>query len=327
MPRQTNHLAQTACDDSPPVTSGSAKCPWWCRVGVWRSVLALALVVVALLLLLPFVLGNLQEREEGQTAGTVGGQPASRSQPARASLAETFPDVARDSDGRLRWPRPRSAERQSERDRLVDRYIARGGPFSDAVSDERVVAAMRAVPRHEFVPANHQNSAYDDTPLPIGHGQTISQPYIVALMTELLEVKQGDKVLEIGTGSGYQAAVLSELTPYVYSIEIVKPLYEEVVERFKRLGYKTIQTRLGDGYDGWEQQAPFDGIVVTCAAGHVPPPLWEQLKPGGRMVIPIGGVYDTQRLVVLTKREDGGRKSRNVLPVRFVPMTGKIEKP
>jgi protein-L-isoaspartate(D-aspartate) O-methyltransferase len=195
------------------------------------------------------------------------------------------------------------------------------------VKDDRALAAMRSVPRHEFVPDSRSRSAYADTPLPIGHGQTISQPYIVALMTELLAVKEGDRVLEIGTGSGYQAAVLNELTPYVYSIEIVKPLYEQVVERFEKLGYKAIAVRLGDGYDGWEEHAPFDGIIVTCAAGHVPPPLWKQLKPGGRMVIPIGGVYETQRLIVLTKQKDGSRESRSVLPVQFVPMTGKIENP
>jgi protein-L-isoaspartate(D-aspartate) O-methyltransferase len=181
------------------------------------------------------------------------------------------------------------------------------------------------VPRHAFLPAARQRSAYDDTALPIGHGQTISQPYIVALMTDLLELEPGQKVLEIGTGSGYQAAVLSELTPYVFTIEIVEPLYKSVVKRFEELGYRTIKTRLADGYDGWTEHAPFDAIIVTCAAGHVPPPLWDQLKPGGRMVIPIGGVYEVQRLIVLTKQPDGSRKSRNVLSVRFVPMTGKSQ--
>ena len=141
-------------------------------------------------------------------------------------------------------------------------------------------------------------------------------------MTELLKVKAGDKVLEIGTGSGYQAAVLSELTPHIFSMEIIKPLHEQAERRFTDLGYKTIRTRRADGYHGWKEQAPFDGIIVTCAAGHVPPPLWKQLKPGGRMVVPIGGVYQTQRLLLLTKQPDGSRKSRNVLPVRFVPMTG-----
>ncbi|MCK4340776.1 MAG: protein-L-isoaspartate(D-aspartate) O-methyltransferase [Phycisphaerae bacterium] len=216
-------------------------------------------------------------------------------------------------------------DRQRERDGMVDSQIARG-LYREVVTDRRVLAAMRAVPRHEFVPAERRRSAYADSPLPIGYGQTISQPYIVALMTELLEVAEGDQVLEIGTGSGYQAAVLSELTPYVYSIEVVAPLAEQAAGRFKQLGYKTIQTRQADGYDGWLEHAPFDGIIVTCAAGHVPPPLWEQLKPGGRMVIPVGGVYETQRLLVLTKQPNGKRKSRNVIPVRFVPMTGKIQK-
>jgi protein-L-isoaspartate(D-aspartate) O-methyltransferase len=297
------------------------------RAAGFRRKVPLLLLIVAALLLLSLVLGNLQQDERDHATATADRRKPPASEPAGAVLAGEFPAVTRDSDGRLQWPRPRTAARKDERDRLVDRYIARGGPFSDAVSDERVLAAMRAVPRHEFVPANRQDSAYEDTPLPIGEGQTISQPYIVALMTELLEVKPGDKVLEIGTGSGYQAAVLSELTPYVYSIEILKPLYEDVVKRFERLGYKTIQTRLGDGYDGWEEHAPFDGIIVTCAAGHIPPPLWQQLKPGGRMVIPVGGVYETQRLLVLTKQPDGGRKSRTVLPVSFVPMTGKIQKP
>jgi protein-L-isoaspartate(D-aspartate) O-methyltransferase len=210
---------------------------------------------------------------------------------------------------------------------MVGTQIAGGGLYRDAVGDPATLAAMRAVPRHAFVPEKQVRRAYADSPLAIGYGQTISQPFIVALMTELLQVKPGERILEIGTGSGYQAAVLSELTPFVYTIEIIEPLHREVVERFARLGYKTIEARLGDGYDGWAEHAPFDGIIVTCAAGHVPPPLWEQLKPGGRMVIPIGGVYDTQRLVVLTKDQDGRRRSRNVLPVRFVPMTGKMQRP
>ncbi|MGD8450212.1 MAG: protein-L-isoaspartate(D-aspartate) O-methyltransferase [Phycisphaerae bacterium] len=208
---------------------------------------------------------------------------------------------------------------------MVATQIARGDHTSQAVTDPRVLDAMRAVPRHEFVPEDRRRSAYADTPLPIGYGQTISQPYIVALMTELLCVEPGQKILEIGTGSGYQAAVLNELTPFVYSIEIVAPLHRQASDRFRRLDYQTIQLREGDGYDGWSEEAPFDGIIVTCAAGHVPPPLWDQLKPGGRMVIPVGGIYDTQRLLVLEKQADGSRQSRNVLPVRFVPMTGKAQ--
>jgi protein-L-isoaspartate(D-aspartate) O-methyltransferase len=195
------------------------------------------------------------------------------------------------------------------------------------IGDQAVLRAMDEVPRAQFVETDFAWQAYADQALPIACGQTISQPYVVAYMTEHLALRPHHRVLEIGTGSGYQAAVLSELTPYVYSIEILKSLHEDVVKRFERLGYKTIQTRLGDGYDGWEQHAPFDGVIVTCAAGHIPPPLWQQLKPGGRMVIPVGGVYETQRLLVLTKQPDGGRKSRTVLPVSFVPMTGKIQKP
>lgn len=245
--------------------------------------------------------------------------------PARKPLAS--PHVERDQSGRLSWHRPRSKEREADRKGMVATQIARGGIYHKAVSDQRVREALRNVPRHWFVPQLRRGQAYDDTPLPIGHGQTISQPYIVALMTEHLQVKEGDKILEVGTGSGYQSAVLSELTPFVFTIEIVEPLHKLATRRYKQHEYKTIQTRFGDGYDGWKEQAPFDGIIVTCSAGHVPVPLWEQLKPGGRMVIPVGGVYQTQRLLVLTKDADGKRKSKNVLPVRFVPMTGKMLKP
>ena len=238
----------------------------------------------------------------------------------------TTQPITKDAQGRLLWHRPRNAERQHERNRMVGEIIRRD-PFRRAVSNKNVIAALRGVPRHEFVPPDRRGSAYADSPLPIGHGQTISQPYIVALMTDLLKLKPGDKVLEIGTGSGYQAAVLSELTPYVFSIEIVKPLHRQATERFKTLGYATVRTRQADGYDGWAEHAPFDAIIVTCAAGHVPPPLWKQLERGGRMVIPLGGVHDVQRLLLLTKLENGRRKSESILPVRFVPMTGKSQRP
>lgn len=188
--------------------------------------------------------------------------------------------------------------------------------------NEAVLQAMMRVERHEFVPAASRSQAYRNHPLPIGYGQTISQPYIVALMTDLLELSADDTVLEIGTGSGYQAAVLAELVDRVYSIEIVEPLANQVKERLSRLGYENVTTRLGDGYYGWEEHAPFDAIIVTAAASHVPPPLIAQLKPGGRMVIPVGGQFMTQYLLLIGKDEDGEVTSRQITAVRFVPLTG-----
>jgi protein-L-isoaspartate(D-aspartate) O-methyltransferase len=183
--------------------------------------------------------------------------------------------------------------------------------------------AMTKVPRHEFVPAHLRNDAYANIPLPIGKGQTISQPFIVALMTDLLETKKDDVVLEIGTGSGYQAAVLAELVKKVYTIEIIKELGESARERLARLTYKNVEVRIADGYFGWEEHAPFDSIIVTAAAGHVPPPLIRQLKPGGRIVIPVGSAYQVQMLMVVKKDASGKLKTEQVLPVRFVPLTGK----
>ena len=195
--------------------------------------------------------------------------------------------------------------------------------YAPAAISPAVIAAMDRVERHEFVPEALRALAYEDRPLPIGYGQTISQPYIVALMTDLLEPAAGDRVLEIGTGSGYQAAVLAELGLEVYSIEIVPELGDEAAARLDRLGYDKVATRVGDGYDGWPERALFDGLVVTAAAGHVPPPLIEQLKPGGRMVIPVGEPFRVQRLVLITKAADGSLRSRQLLPVRFVPLTGR----
>jgi len=186
-----------------------------------------------------------------------------------------------------------------------------------------VLAALGKVPRHEFVPPDLRRHAYENRPLPIGYGQTISQPYIVAIMTDLADPDPGDVVLEVGTGSAYQAAVLAELVKTVYTIEIVPELGKEAAERLERLGYDNVVARVGDGYYGWEEHAPFDAIVVTAAAGHVPPPLIEQLRPGGRMVIPVGSVFSVQHLMLLTKAEDGSVQSRQVLPVRFVPLTGE----
>ena len=187
---------------------------------------------------------------------------------------------------------------------------------------EAVIKVMAEVPRHEFVPENVRDLAYRNRPLPIGHGQTISQPYIVALMTDLLEVQIGSKVLEVGTGSGYQAAVLAELGAKVFTIEIIEPLGQLAKERLKRLGYGNVKTRISDGYYGWKEHAPFDAIIVTAAASHVPPPLVRQLKPGGRMVAPVGQHFLVQYLTMVEKGADGGVTSRLILPVRFVPLTG-----
>jgi protein-L-isoaspartate(D-aspartate) O-methyltransferase len=189
--------------------------------------------------------------------------------------------------------------------------------------DPRVMETMGRVPRHQFVPERQRPYAYENRPLAIGHGQTISQPYIVALMSDLVRPEPGSRVLEIGTGSGYQAAVLAELASEVYSIEIVPELAAEADARLRRLGYPNLHTREGDGYYGWEAAAPFDAIVVTAAASHVPPPLVEQLKPGGRMVIPVGGRFQVQQLMLVEKQADGSVQSRQVLPVRFVPLTGE----
>jgi protein-L-isoaspartate(D-aspartate) O-methyltransferase len=192
--------------------------------------------------------------------------------------------------------------------------------------DARVVEALRTVPRHEFVPRDQRKRAYDDRPLPIGYGQTISQPYIVAVMTELLEVKPGSRVLEIGTGSGYQAAVLAQMGAKVFTMEIVPELGEAARERLGRLGYDKAEARVGDGYYGWEDRAPFDAIIVTAAANHIPPPLLAQLKSDGRMVIPLGNPFGMQHLLIVRKEKDGRTATRKVLPVRFVPLTGRAQR-
>lgn len=188
--------------------------------------------------------------------------------------------------------------------------------------DPRVISVMGKVERHRFVPPSEESWAYANQPLPIGHGQTISQPYIVALMTDLVSVDPGEKVLEIGTGSGYQAAVLAEMGADVFSIEIIAPLARQAAKRLEDLGYDRVKTRQGDGYYGWEDEAPFDAIVVTAAAGHIPPPLIRQLKPGGVMVIPVGSRFFVQQLVLVSKDSAGSITTRQMLPVRFVPLTG-----
>jgi protein-L-isoaspartate(D-aspartate) O-methyltransferase len=206
---------------------------------------------------------------------------------------------------------------------LVDEVRTYAGYAGDDPFSDDVLAALGRVERHKFVPPGQTGHAYENRPLPIGHGQTISQPYIVALMTDLLEAEDNDVVLEVGTGSGYQAAVLAELVDHVYSIEIVEALATSAGERLERLGYDNVTTRLGDGYYGWEAHAPFDSIVVTAAASHVPPPLIRQLKPGGRMVIPVGAQFMTQLLLLLEKDADGTIVTRQIGAVRFVPLTGE----
>jgi protein-L-isoaspartate(D-aspartate) O-methyltransferase len=221
----------------------------------------------------------------------------------------------------VEWEKPRFSERKEERHRMVETGIKDRG-----VTDPKTLEAMRHVPRHLFVPESRRDDAYLNRPLPIGHGQTISQPYIVGYMTEMLDLEAGEKVLEVGTGSGYQAAVLSEITPHVYTIEIVEELGKQAKKRFDSLGYSTIKTKIGDGYNGWPKHAPFDAIILTAAADEIPQPLVDQLKKGGKMILPVEESGLTQKLAVVTKTEDGEIKVERKLPVRFVPMTGKDQK-
>jgi len=217
---------------------------------------------------------------------------------------------------------PAFTERIEERAKMVIWQIQ-----ARDVNDPNVVKAMQIVPRHAFVADREQRLAYADHPLPIGFGQTISQPYIVAFMTEALKLDPNDKILEIGTGSGYQAAVCAELAREVYTIEIVEGLAKGAKKLLKELGYRNVFVRAGDGYFGWPEKAPFDAIIGTAAAGRIPPPLLEQLKPGGRMILPVEGRLGFQYLVLIIKDEKGNLHKENVMPVRFVPMTGQVAKP
>ena len=213
---------------------------------------------------------------------------------------------------------PNEHSRQGERDWMVDTQIVGGG-----ITDPRVVAAMRQVPRHRFIPDYESVDAYGDFPLPIGHAQTISQPYIVAYMTEALKLQPGEKVLEIGTGSGYQAAILAELGVQVFTIEIVKPLAQYARDNLSKVGYDQVWVRAGDGYQGWPEERPFDAVIITAAPDHVPSPLLEQLAVGGRLILPVG---DFSQNLVLIRRTEEGYQRTELLPVRFVPMTGQAEK-
>jgi len=268
---------------------------------------ALALLVGALALLLAAAPGC-STVAETPTAG----RPAPAAAGPQGPASKEAPAVGREPG--QSWSPPVFTARQRERDEMVRVIKAYG------LEDEAVLAAMAAVPRHEFVPAAYSLSAYADTPLPIGHGQTISQPYIVAEMTRQLRLRPGEKVLEIGTGSGYQAAVLMHFTTEVYSIEIIRPLAEEARKRLERLEYGAVKVRCGDGFNGWPEAAPFDAIIGTCVAGAVPPPLLEQLKAGGRMVIPIGEEDSIQYLMLIEKDAEGTVHRRPLMPVRFVPL-------
>ena len=212
----------------------------------------------------------------------------------------------------------------SLREAMVREQISHPPDYRDPVRDKRVLGAMLSVPRHLFVKDQDRSRAYGDFPLPIGHGQTISQPYIVALMTALLEVDREHHVLEVGTGSGYQAAVLSPLVKKVYTVEIIKSLADMVVERLEHLGYSNVHVKNADGYYGWAEHAPFDRIIVTAASTLIPPPLIKQLKPGGRMCIPVGGQYTVQYLTMIEKSYEGNLTMKKVLPVRFVPLTRSL---
>jgi protein-L-isoaspartate(D-aspartate) O-methyltransferase len=213
----------------------------------------------------------------------------------------------------------------AERERLAAEIAAMARETADETGRprfaDRVMAAMLKVPRHRFVPPGHEASAYNNGALQIGEGQTISQPYVVALMTDLLDPQPSHRVLEVGTGSGYQAAVLAELVQRVYTVEVIEPLGRRAAELLRELGCASVETCVGDGYEGWPGHAPFDAIIVTAAAREVPPPLLDQLRPGGRLVIPVGEVGAVQQLLVIDKQPDGTTARRRMLPVRFVPLT------
>lgn len=240
--------------------------------------------------------------------------------------AEVNKEAEPNESGKEEVPRPDHShpafsERVEEREKMVARQIK-----ARRVDDPNVLASLRTVPRHRFVRHDDLRRAYSDQPLPIGKGQTISQPYIVGYMTDALELSSESKILEIGTGSGYQAAVAAEIAREVYTIEIIEKLAETAKERLEELGYRNVFAKAGDGYYGWEEKGPFDAIIITAAAGLVPPPLKEQLKPGGKMILPLGSPYGAQTLVLVTKDEKGKIHSRSLLPVRFVPMTGQVQR-
>ncbi len=290
---------------------------WWLKKWFYTAV---CLVVLPGIFTVVFGAGCAKEPE-----GIVASQEAQANQasvePSRqAGQEQKDPDEKEQL--RLEHKHPAFAERVEERQRMVARQIQ----VRD-VRDPTVLKAMRTVPRHAFIRFLEQRYAYTDSPLPIGFDQTISQPYIVAFMTEALQLKPNSKVLEIGTGSGYQAAVCAEIAEKVYTIEIVEGLAKRATKCLKELGYLNVFVRFGDGFFGWPEEAPFDAIIGTAAAGRIPEPLLEQIKPGGRMILPYGSPRGFQYLVVVTKDKEGKISKENVMPVRFVPMTGEVMKP
>ncbi len=277
----------------------------------WRGRHWAGLITLLLRLLLPAIIPL-----------AVTGCPAGRSGDDDASSRRTAQNSQSPEHGaQVNREHPAFHQMVEERAQMVRRQIE-----ARQVSDPNVLRAMRTVPRHAFVPAEQQPYAYADHPLPIGHGQTISQPYIVAFMTEALKLDRDSIVLEIGTGSGYQAAVAGEIAKAVYTIEIVESLAKSAAERLGDLGYTNVHVKAGDGYHGWPEKGPFDAIIGTAAAGRIPAPLVEQLKHGGRMILPVTGELGFQYLILLTKNERGDLHQDKLMPVLFVPMTGDIKR-
>jgi protein-L-isoaspartate(D-aspartate) O-methyltransferase len=302
----------------------------------WLYVPALLLLVVAVCICI-ILLNRVGETQAilaamGKENGTGQAQAAPNQPPAEANEpAEQQPQEPNDPNDKkpLRPTHKHAAfrERIEERARMVVTQIQKPVDIRKPVRDPNVLAAMRTVPRHAFVRRIDQRYAYADHPLRIDHDQTISQPYIVGFMTQALKLNRNSKVLEIGTGSGYQAAVCGEIAREVYTIEIVEGLAKSAGKLLKELGYPNVFVKAGDGYFGWPEHAPFDAIIGTAAAGRVPKPLLEQLKPGGRMILPQGSPRGLQYLILITKDKDGNINRRNVMLVRFVPMTGEVQKP
>jgi len=292
------------------------------KTGEKRIYVLLFLLILLGLLVIIFATNT---ATEPKSVFAVQGSEADANQTAAEPNLPSEQEPEGPNDKRLLRPvhkHPAFAERIEERARMVGRQIE-----SRDVKDPNVLKAMRVVPRHAFVRSREQRYAYADYPLPIGYDQTISQPYIVAFMTEALQLDPNSVVFEVGTGSGYQAAVCAEICREVYTIEIVEELAKSAKKRLKELGYPNVFVKAGDAFFGWPEHAPFDAIIGTAAAGRIPEPLLEQLKPGGRMILPYGSPYGFQYLVLITKDKDGKLQSKNVMPVRFVPMTGEVQKP